>query len=152
MKNIFPVYLKRALRIASAVPVFFFVFCNQSTGPKNQAPVPGNGITVLTPTGGMSYNIGDPMTISWDLNMSPDSISGLEVDFSPNNGNNYFVVCIILPTYPEFQQRKFVWIIPDTVYDGPKSMSTRSNSCKIFVHDYFNYSTYDVSDRPFAIR
>ena len=118
----------RMLIIVMAAAASFMV-CDKST-PPDDTPIPGNGITVLTPNGGTTYYVGDSMHITWDLN---DSVSGLLFAFSPNNGLNYFLLGEALPTSTEFVNKEYIWVIPDTVFIGSIRMSTQSASCKIYI-------------------
>jgi hypothetical protein len=127
--------------------VLLISYCDKVTGP--EPPVPGNGVTVLVPNGNTSYYIGDTMKISWELS---DTLSGLEIDFSPTGGHDYFLIAQYLPASMEFQNRQCTWIIPDTVVFGNISKSTQSDSCRIFIHEYLNYAIGDISDNLFSIR
>jgi hypothetical protein len=146
--------LKQAVKTAVVTGAsFLIIVCNQTTVQVSQKPVPGNGITVLTPNSNDSYHVGDSMVITWELHLSgSDSIAALQLDFSPNNGVNYFYFAEVFPDSIAFRDKRLVWIIPDTVNNGLQFISTRSNSCKIFIHDYFNYTIGDLSDRLFTIR
>jgi len=130
--------------------IFCISYCNKNTDPlKPQSPIPGIDLTVITPNGDSIYYIDDTMKITWEMR---NSISGLVIDFSPNGGHNYF--CIAGEFFPgdtEFQNREFFWAIPDTVTAGINKMSTFSDSCRIFIHDYFNYPGGDISDKLFSI-
>jgi hypothetical protein len=126
-------------------------FCNKKNTPLSPtSPVPGNGITVLTPNGNEIYHVGDTMDITWLL--EDTSVVGLQIDFSPDGGANYFNFGLLQSAFPEFQSRKVPWVIPDSIGLGSGIKSTCTNSCRIFVHDYFDYSISDVSDKYFSIR
>jgi hypothetical protein len=144
---------KRLYALWIVVFLSLFMGCEPSAIPDTAGddPVRGNGITVLFPNRGTTFHVGDTMIISWDLQMSPDSIAGLQIDLSPNNGRNYFAIGIFIPTDPQFLQKKYEWIIPDTINNGLLYWSTRSDSCSIFIHDYFIYTIGDVSDGFFSI-
>lgn len=153
MAHAMTVTLQRLCITWIMVSVLFFMVCEPSTIPDHTGddPIPGNGITVLSPNGGTVYHVGDTVIISWDLLISSDSIAGLQLDFSPNNGRNFFYLNMLLPASPEFQEKRWAWIIQDTVNNGALYMSSKSDSCKIFIHDYFVYMTGDLSDRVFSI-
>jgi hypothetical protein len=104
---------------------------------------------VLTPKGDSTYYVGDTMVISWELSDS-SVFSGLLIDFSPTNGNEYYLICSFFPTSLTFQNKKFYWMIPDSVFSFLKK-SIVSDSCKIWIHDYFDYARGDVSDKLFSI-
>jgi hypothetical protein len=153
MPDMLTAFVKYAGKAVVMTAVLSLMACNPNTVPNDHPPIPGNGITVLNPNGGSSYHVGDAMIITWDVHLSgSDSIAGLQMDFSPNNGLSYFIFTVLYPPAPELQDKKYVWIIPDTVFNGAYYMLTRSDSCKIFIHDYFNYTIGDVSDNVFSIR
>jgi hypothetical protein len=127
--------------------VLFTVDCNKCIVPIDDDPIAGTGLTVLTPNGDTTYYIGDIMEIKWD---QKDSLSGLLIDFSPSNGKEYFTIAGLLPTSSSFQNRELQWLIPDSIFSWSKK-STISDSCKIWIHDYFDYTIGDVSDRLFSI-
>jgi hypothetical protein len=153
MANTMTLALKWPRKAWITISVLFFMGCEPSTIPEpaHNNPVPGNGITLLSPNGRTVYHVGDTVIISWDLLISPDSIAGLQIDFSPNNGLNFFFLNMLFPTSSEFQEKKWAWIIQDTVNNGLIYMSSKSDSCKIFIHDYFVYMTGDLSDHVFSI-
>ena len=132
---------------AVAAAIFLISYCNKNTNPLK--PQSGIDLTVITPNGDSTYYIGDTMKISWEMR---NSISGLVIDFSPNIGHDYFFIAgEFFPGDTEFQNREFFWTIPDTVTAGINKMGTLSDSCRIFIHDYFNYPGGDISDKLFSI-
>ena len=108
---------------------------------------PPEPLVLEAPDGGGTYYVGDTMEIRWTLN---DSISGLIIDFSANNGVNYTQVAAFFANDPEIADGRYGWIIPDSAGTLTKR-STVSNSCKIFIHDYFDYTIGDASDQTFSV-
>jgi hypothetical protein len=100
------------------------------------------------PNGSATYYVGDTLEIRWRLN---DSIAGLQIDFSANNGASYAKINAFFPNDPEIADNRCHWIIPDSV-GIPPNRSTVSDSCKIWIHDYFDYTIGDASDRVFSIK
>lgn len=113
-------------------------------------PIPGRGITVLTLNDRNTCHVGDMLNITWEFDST--LVSGIQIDFSPNGGNNYFNIGLLQPAYPQFQDRKYSWVIPDSIGAGGSRRGTCSDSCRIFIHDYFDYSVGDISDQFFTIQ
>ena len=141
--------LKRGTIALLVTITAIILYCSDKNPASPDSPIPGNCITVLSPNDPWTYYVGDTMSITWDL--LDTSIAGLQIDFSRNGGNNYFNICLLQPAFPEFQSREILWIITDSIGTGALRSSTCSDSCRIFIHDYFNYSIADVSDRFFSI-
>jgi hypothetical protein len=124
--------------------------CDKDSPSPTTGPIPGNGITILSPNYLKTYSAGDTLTITWTLENT--SVSGLQIDFSQNGGINYFNIAMIQPAFPEFKNRRVPWVIPDSIGNGGMRRSVRSDSCRIFIHDYFDYSINDISDIFFSIK
>jgi hypothetical protein len=123
--------------------------CNNPSSA--DTPVPGNGVTVITPNGGNTYYLGDTLQITWDLS-DESSIAGLQIDLSLNGGGYYYNIALLQPAFSEFQNRKLSWRIQDSIGTGSMKRSMCSDSCRIFIHDYFNWTIGDVADKFFTIR
>lgn len=132
------------------IAVLLFIVCDKTTAPTPvHYPIAGNGLTVLAPKGDSTYYVGDWMEISWEIKDS-SIFSGLIIDFSPTKGKDYCLIGSFYTTTSYFQDKKFYWLIPDSVFTCSKK-STVSDSCKIWIHDYWDYAIGDVSDKLFSI-
>jgi hypothetical protein len=109
---------------------------------------PPEPLVLDAPNGGNTYYVGDTLEIRWTQN---DSISGLEIDLTANNGTTYTQVAAFFANDPEIADGKYNWVICDSVGKLTKRYSV-SDSCKIWAHDYFDYSIGDASDRVFSIK
>jgi hypothetical protein len=120
------------------------IHCDKSTGPLgNDSP-----LTIVTPNGGNTYHVGDSMKMSWNLK---GDISGLVIDFSADNGRQFFTLVYFVPSSEIFQKREYLWVIPDSIYSFSKA-SIVSDSCLVWIHGYFDYAFGDKSDKLFSIR
>lgn len=132
--------------IAILAAACFIVLCDKATGPSPVQPE----VTLLSPKSDTVYYVGDIMTISWKLR-DTTSISGLLAEISPDNGKDYYPIGEFLLSYQNILNGVFSWTVQDSMYDYIH-VNLESDSCKIWVHDYFNYSLGDTSKGVFSIR
>jgi hypothetical protein len=129
--------------------IFNLSFCNKESDQESP-PIPGNGITVLTPNGNETYYIGDTIKITW--NLADTSMVGLQFDFSSNGGANYAntPISLIQHDFQEFQNREISWIIPDSILITASVMC--QTSCSPFLQNnhhgliFYSLSSFDSCD------
>jgi hypothetical protein len=129
------------LMVVCVMALFFASMCNKTTVPL-ETSIPD--ITVLAPCKDSIYYIGDSMAIKWKLKESL-SVSGLVIELSVDNGKSYWPFESLLATNPWIQGGPIFWEIPDSVFDIPRSVI--SDSCRMFIHDYFDYTISGLSNR-----
>jgi hypothetical protein len=119
-------------------------------------------VTLVSPNGGETYNIGDTITISWEAD---ETVEECYIKFSPDNGINKIVISGRNQIIREDNEGwgTFKWVVPPTLIlcvddDSPDGctdsvFSTSSSSCKIMIDNPYNTDpgTHDFSDHPFTI-
>jgi hypothetical protein len=135
-------------KIALITVLALLLYCKNT--PNVNSPLSNTGIKVTAPSGGSTFFIGDSIKITWGLDTT---VSGLVFEFTPNNGRSFFIIGEVLTTSSAYLNKEYSWTIPDSVTNnGSLIVSTISDSCKIWAHDYFNYSIGALSEKTFSIR
>ncbi|MDP3582115.1 MAG: YCF48-related protein, partial [Ignavibacteria bacterium] len=95
-------------------------------------------ISVATPNGGESFNVGDVAQINW----TATGISIVKIDYTTNNGSSWItIVNSVTGGGSNTWSGVYNWIVPNTV----------SNNCKVKVSYVTDVSLNDQSDNTFTI-
>lgn len=123
--------------------------CGDSSTNSTPTPVATNGITVVSPNGGETFQVGGAIRVRWSATNADFTSARLLVGC----GNSEWYDLTSTSIDPSVKDTSLV--IPDTVY----SSATRSNivfpasaNCKLKISDYVISSVYDTSDAPFNIK
>jgi hypothetical protein len=123
---------------------------SSSTAPETKKdPIGQNGITVISPNGGESFQVGGKIPVRW--NAAGSELTGTirirircgTVDWYELTGNSI-----------SNNLGDTALVIKDSVYNNIlKKMIPLpvGNSCKVMVQDYFETYLYDTSDVAFTV-
>ncbi len=141
--------LRRLLGVPAVAHAAVFLACVNPGGPGEKQPVPGSGVTVLSPNGGEQFGMGDTIRIRWeaDTNKVDDVLIRLLVD----GGEDEIVLTTTESIYTSHEQwGDFTRVVPDdAIYDKVSLVTDRAS---ILVHHYRYASEYrDYSDGYFSI-
>ncbi|MBU2447466.1 MAG: hypothetical protein KJ666_18085 [Bacteroidetes bacterium] len=95
------------------------------------SPVPT--ITLISPNGGESWQVGTNQNITW----TSSTVTNLKIEYTTNNGSNWLPIVTSTPASAGI----YSWTIP----------STPSNQCRVKVSDASNLSLNDQSDNVFTL-
>jgi hypothetical protein len=125
------------------------VGCGDSSTNSTPTPVSTNGITVISPNGGETFQVGGAMRVQWSSTNTDFTSARLLVGCG--NGEWYDLTSNSVD--PSVKDTSLT--IPETVY----SPSTKTNitfpassNCKVKIADYVISSYYDTSDASFTIK
>ncbi|MFH0736446.1 MAG: T9SS type A sorting domain-containing protein [bacterium] len=90
-------------------------------------------VTVLSPNSGEKWRVGTSQNITWTSN----NIANIKIDYTTNNGTDWFVVAASLPA----ATGTYAWTIPNNV----------SIYCKIRISDVLEPAIMDESNATFTI-
>ena len=138
------------LGITASVPfaaALAFNACGDSTSPSPSAQS-SNGITVISPNGGESFQVGGAIHVKWAVAnqnfTSPDIQIGCAASdwLELTTGNMPATTTdtsFIIPdsTYSNLQKKKIAFPVGST--------------CKVRIHDYQTTTILDTSDAPFTV-
>ncbi|MFV2014497.1 MAG: PQQ-binding-like beta-propeller repeat protein, partial [Candidatus Heimdallarchaeota archaeon] len=95
--------------------------------------ITGGDLTVLSPNGGETFNVGETEAIQW----SSSNISNVKIDYSTDDGSTWLNIVASIPA----GSGSYNWLVPNTP----------SQLCKVKISDAANPSLYDVSNSNFTI-
>lgn len=140
------------LRACAALPFAFLLSCGDSSTSPAPAPQASNGITVISPNGGETFQVGGALRVRFSVdtvnhpNLSSSKVwvsCGGEWGLLTGNGS--------IPDSRGDSTFAILDTIPKANNGGRIPFPTGSN-CRVKVGDYFQEKTYfDTSDAVFAI-
>lgn len=93
----------------------------------------GKTLSLISPNGGESYNVGEQVAINW----AADSVSNITIEYTLDNGQNWTVI----ESGVDASLETYTWTSP----------STFSDECKIRITDDADINIYDKSDDNFNL-
>lgn len=119
-------------------------------GPDTPAPQGNKGITILSPNGGESFQVGSSLRVKWTTNSGDLTTARI---LASCNGTSWYDLKTTSSIAWSLGDTTFT--IPDSVYDqGQKKMIgfPTGSGCKVKMMDYTILDAFDVSDAPFEIK
>lgn len=141
--------LVRLLMLIVVIHAGVFRRCTSTRGaPDRVAPVPGSGLTVLSPNGGERYSPGDTIRVTWrtDCTAVNDVMIYLQLDEGVREvtlTSEYSIV----KSRNEWED--FSWLVPENGMSEGKSVV--SDKANIWIHQYGDTRLSGVSDDYFTI-
>ncbi len=134
---------------AAAVVVLFACGNSSPTSPVQNTPQPSNGVTVISPNGGESLQVGGKIRVQWSSTNADFSSARLLVGCG--NGEWYDLTTSSI----DKKAADTSLTIPDSVYNSSLKRNVvfpASTNCKVKIMDYVVTSILDTSDAPFTIQ
>ncbi|MGB8319414.1 MAG: LamG-like jellyroll fold domain-containing protein, partial [Ignavibacteriaceae bacterium] len=94
-------------------------------------------ITVISPNGGESWEVGSTQSITWESN----NVKNVKIVYGYDNKGTPVIKSIIESISSKNGTNKYSWNIPNTTFQ----------TCRVMITDVANSSLYDYSDNEFAI-
>lgn len=135
---------------AAVAAVMALSACGESSpnAPAQNAPQASNGITVLSPNGNESFQVGGKIRIQWSSTNADFSSARLLVGCGGDEWYDLTTSSI------DKKAADTSLTIPDSVYKSSLKRNVAfpaSTTCKVKIMDYVVTSILDTSDAPFTI-
>lgn len=137
--------------VATAIVTSFLLGCgdDSATAPAPTGPQGSNGLTVLSPNGGETFQIGGSIAVAWSYTNADFSSARILLGCETDQWFDLTASSVspsILDT---------VLSIPDSVYSSAqrkKIAFPSGNSCRLKIQDYTISAIADVSDGNFTVK
>lgn len=119
------------------------------TSPSAAQPVASNGVTVISPNGGESLQVGGKIRVQWSSTNADFSSARLLVGCG--DGEWYDLTTSSI----DKKAADTSLTLPDSVYNSSLKRNVvfpASTNCKVKIMDYVVTSILDTSDAPFTIQ
>jgi hypothetical protein len=134
--------------LPSLLLVLALVGCGDSSTNSTPTPVATNGITVISPNGGETFQVGGTMPVRWSYTNANFTSALIQVVC---DGVAYGLTTTSVD--PSVKDTSLV--VPDTVYSSSLKKNIpfpASSNCKLKISDYVIGSVFDTSDASFTIQ
>jgi hypothetical protein len=147
--------------LAGCATLALLVSCGDDASPLAPKPYPKeeeilpdaqgmNGITIFTPNGGETFQVGGKIDVTWKADESVLTTAMVKVDCGTGD---WFALTgsSSIPYAPGSASLT----IPDSVYSSSQRKLVAfpaSSNCKLKLQDYTTTSAYDTSDAVFTIK
>lgn len=141
--------------LAGCAVLSLLVSCGDDSSPvaspsTKPAPVGQNGITVVSPNGSETFQVGGKIDVSWQADASKLTTAMVKVDC----GSGEWFALTGTASIP-YEPATASFLIPDSVYSPLQRklvVFPAGAACKVKVQDYTTTSVQDSSDAVFTIK
>lgn len=142
--------------LLSALAAALLSSCGDDSSPVappagKPAPVGQNGITVLAPNGGETFQVGGEIDISWQADTT-QGLTSAKILVDCGSGDWFSLTG---PSSVPYGLKEVTYDLPDSVYSSLQRKMvpfTGGTSCKLKIQDYTIGTSFDVSDAVFTIK